>query len=664
MNNCIFINRELSQLHFILRVFDQAKDPKIPLLERLNYLFITSANLDEFFEIRVAGLKEKMVLPMSNTDVDHMATVLNEITTITHGFVHEIYSLFNKELVPALAKEKIYFLDPTNWTKEQRSWAHEYFLNHAMPVISPIALDLSHPFPRLVNKSLNYIVSLEGEDAFGRTSGLAIIHASRSLPRLLKLPKELCDGEGFLFLNNVIQEHIDEFFHGMKATGCYQFRITRNSDVYLNPDEQITDLRSALQSEIASKRYGSSVRLEIDANCPDNIVNHLLAIHNLESQDLYKINGPVNLHRANLLLNYLKRPELRFPPLKHQVPVELTADKDIFHEIGQKDLLLHHPYDSFDPVLDFIYKAAVDPNVIAIKQTLYRTGVDSPMVKALIEAARKGKEVTTIIELRARFDEQENMELANQLQAAGAVVIYGIIGYKVHAKLSLIIRREKGQLVRYAHLGTGNYHANTARMYTDFGLFTSDPDITGDVLLAFHQLTGLGKTAKLKKLFISPFTLHKKIIQLIENETKNAKAGKKSFIKAKINGLTEPLVIQALYRASQAGVKIQLHVRGVCCIDPKIPGLSENIKVISVVGRFLEHSRVYWFCNNGDEKLYCSSADWMHRNFFSRVEICFPILDKEIAKQVKKEAFDIKFHPHAKAYELLGKGNYRLINKR
>lgn len=658
-----YLNRELSHLQFFLRVFDQAKDPNIPLLERLNFLFITSANLDEFFEVRVAGLKEKVALSRSDTGIDNLGTeeVLREISAITHPFVDDIYMLFN-QLLSELRKEGIHFIPPNKWTQKQRKWAKEFFVNHALPVISPIGLDWTHPFPKLVNKSLNYIVSLEGDDAFGRTSGLAIVHAPRTLPRVLQFPCEMTKGEGFVFLNHLIEEYVNELFPGMKATGCYQFRVTRNSDIYLNTDE-VKDLTLALQSELASKRYGSAVRLEIDSECPEHIIEFLLSFHKLNQDDLYKVKGPVNLHRSSMLLNMLLRPDLRFKPIKHRVPPALKSNKDMFDVIRQKDILLHHPYHSFDPVLDFIYQAARDPNVIAIKQTLYRTGVDSPMVKALMQAARKGKEVTIVIELRARFDEQENIALANKLQEAGAVVIYGLVGYKVHAKLSLVIRRENGGLSRYAHLGTGNYHAHTARQYTDFGLFTCQSDITLDVLHAFQQLTGLGDWIRLKKLVAAPFDLHKTVLKCIATETRNAKAGKPAFIKVKLNGLTEPEVIDALYKASKAGVKILLLVRGICCLKPGVPGLSENIVVKSVVGRFLEHSRVYWFCNNGHEKLYCSSADWMERNFFYRVEICFPILDIDIANQVKKQAFDPKLHPNSKVYQLGRQGLYTLCNK-
>lgn len=655
-----FFNRELSQLQFFKRVFEQAQDRSLPLLERLKFLFITSAALDEFFEIRVAGLKEQMAMSRTDTGIDGMATndILKAISDLTHQFVPEIYDLFNNELLPALEKERIHFISPEKWNKAQRAWAKDYFLNHAMPVLSPIGLDLSHPFPQLENKSLNFIVSLEGEDAFGRSSGLAIVHTPRTLSRVLR-----CPGNGkpnhdyFMFLNHVIQEYVNELFPGMQATGCYQFRVTRNSDIYLNSDE-ITDLTIALQSELASKRYGSSVRLEIDSDCPKHIIDFLLSIHHLTEQDIFKATGPVNLHRSSLILDMLDRPDLCFPSFKHNQPPELKTNKDMFASIRERDILLHLPYDSFDPVLDFIYQATRDPNVVAIKQTLYRTGVDSPMVKALIEAAKRGKQVTIVIELRARFDEAENIELANRLQEAGAVVIYGIVGYKVHAKLSLIVRREESKLRRYAYLGTGNYHAHTARQYTDFGLFTYDKDITSDVLRAFLQLTGMGKASRLKHLYASPFTLHKNILNLIEHETQQAKQGNKAFIKAKMNGLTEPEVINALYRASQAGVKITLHVRGICCLKPGVRGLSSNIKVYSVVGRFLEHSRVYWFYNSGDEKIFCSSADWMDRNFFYRVEICFPILDPNLAKRVKKEAFDTKLHPNAKVYQLASDGFY------
>ncbi|MDQ2995333.1 MAG: polyphosphate kinase 1 [Pseudomonadota bacterium] len=655
-----FFNPELSRLMFIKRVFAQACDQSLPLLERLNYLFITSGNLDEFFEVAVAALKDKIALSRTEASIDGMQAdeLLKMIAEITHPFVKDIYDVYNNDLTPAMHLQSIEFLPRKKWTKPQREWIQKFFTEHAMPVISPIALDLSHPFPRLVNKSLNYIVSLEGADAFGRESGLAIIHAPRSLPRILRIPSELCEpGDYFVQLNDLIQAHLDDFFPGMTATGCYQFRITRNSDLYINSDEE-SDLTLALESELASKRYGASVRMEIDANCPDHIIEYLLAIHYLGVNDLYKVDGPVNLHRSSLLLKLLERNDLRFPAFQHQIPERLDKHTDMFSAIREKDILMHLPYDSFDPVLNLIYQAAHDPNVLAIKSTLYRTGVDSPMVKALIEAARVGKEVTIVIELRARFDEAENIALANQLQEAGALVIYGILGYKVHAKLSLIVRREGKDLGRYAHLGTGNYHADTARLYTDFGLFTYNSTITDDVLTTFQQLTGMSKELELDHLIASPFKLHKTVIALIEAETQNAQNGKKARIKAKVNGLTDKDVIVALYNASQAGVKIQLQVRGICCLIPGVKDLSENITVTSIIGRFLEHARVYCFYNDGNEKIYCSSADWMERNFFFRVEICFPILDPALAKTVKKRAFDPHLNPNSKQYQLKSDGEY------
>jgi polyphosphate kinase len=525
-------------------------------------------------------------------------------------------------------------------------------------VVTPISLDPAHPFPRLVNKSLNFIVTLEGKDAFGRQIELAIVPAPRSLPRVVRLPDELTGGEEhYILLSAIIQQHISDLFPGMTATGCYQFRVTRNADLTLAED--VDDLAVALKDELSSRRFGRAVRLEIADNCPHSINHYLLEQFDLDPQHLYQVNGPVNLTR---LITNFDIPELRFKPYQAVIPKALRNSNKIFEVLTKQDVLLHHPFDSFKPVINLLRESAQDPNVLAIKQTLYRSGPDSEIVQVLAEAARNGKEVTAIIELRARFDEESNITVANILQEAGAVVVYGIVGYKTHAKMILIVRREAGKLKRYVHLGTGNYHAGNARMYTDYGLLTTHEEICEDVHKIFQELTGMGKLLKLKKLFHAPFTLHAQLLHLIEQETAHAKAGKKARIIIKVNALTEPKLISALYTASQAGVKIDLIIRSICCLRPQIQGLSENIRVRSIVGRYLEHTRVYYFYNDGQDELYCASADWMGRNLFSRVETCFPIEDKKLKKQIIDYGLLSYLKDNVRAWELDANDQWHAIN--
>lgn len=638
-DNTLYINRELSALAFNRRVLAQAEDLQVPLLERLRFLFICSSNLDEFFEIRVAGLKELLTIGSHKTGIDGLSAeqTLQEISLSAHQLVDDIYRVYNQILLPALSQEAIQFVPESQWNAGLKKWIKRHFSHEIMPILSPVALDLAHPFPRLVNKSLNFIVSLEGKDAFNRTSGLAVVHAPRALPRAIKIPDKLSGrGDNFLLLTSIITAHVEELFPGMTVTGCYQFRLTRNSDLLVNA-EAADDLAHALKSELLSLRYGNVVRLEIDVNCPDPIADFLLKKHGLTQQDLYRCRGPVNLSRYIAVLELIQRDDLRYPCFQPSLPKRLEDRYTLFDTIHKGDILLHHPFQSFNLIVDFIRQATADQKVLAIKQTLYRTRPQSKVVKALIDAARAGKEVTAVIELRARFDEASNIELANQLQEAGALVVYGIVGFKTHAKLTLIVRREGDKLRRYAHLGTGNYHEHTAQQYTDISLLTYDLSITKDVQKVFQFLTGMGKIIRLKKLLYSPFTLHKKLCLLIEEEIKQAKKKKKSRIIIKVNGLTDPDIIKSLYSASQAGVKIDLIVRGVCCLKPKIKGVSDNIRVHSIIGRFLEHSRIYYFHHGGEEKIYCGSADCMERNFYHRVEVCFPIEDPLLKKRIKEE---------------------------
>ncbi|RKG35066.1 polyphosphate kinase 1 [Acinetobacter guerrae] len=654
-----YINRELSILDFHLRVLEQAVDPLHPLLERMNFLLIFSRNLDEFFEIRVAGVMEQMSLGNESRSPDGLTPrqVLDQISKTAHAAIERQYRILNEEILPKLREEDICFLRRGELTPAQAAWIKKYFQEQVAPVLTPISLDPAHPFPRLVNKSLNFIVTLEGKDAFGRQIDLAVVPAPRSLPRVVRLPDELTGGkEHHVMLSAIIHEHISDLFPGMTATGCYQFRVTRNADLALNED--VEDLAKALKGELSSRRFGRAVRLEVTENCPKHIYEYLLDEFDLDDEQLYKVDGPVNLAR---LLSNFKRPHLRYDSHTPVIPKILKKSENIFAAMQKQDILLHHPFESFAPVINLLREAARDPQVLAIKQTLYRSGADSEIVQVLAEAARNGKEVTAIIELRARFDEESNIEVANLLQEAGAVVVYGIVGYKTHAKMIMVVRRENNKLVRYVHLGTGNYHAGNARIYTDYGLLTTDKELCDDVHRIFQELTGMGKMAKLKKLLHAPFTLHAQLVNFIDDEIANAKAGKAAQIIIKVNALTEMQLINKLYEASQAGVKIDLIIRSICCLRPELPGLSENIRVRSIVGRFLEHTRVYYFSNNGDARIYCSSADWMDRNLFNRVEACFPIEDAALKKRIYQQGLLNYLKDNQQAWQLHGDGTWTRV---
>jgi polyphosphate kinase len=624
-----FSNRDLSFLEFNQRVLAQAQDETLPLLERFRFLCISCSNLDEFYEIRVAGLKQLLDLGTLTIGADQVPidAQLDAIHARAVKLVHDQYACLNEVLLPALAAEGIRLLQEDSWTAPQRNWLREYFRHDVEPVLSPLGLDPARPFPRIQNKSLNFVVQLSGKDAFGRDSELAVVQAPRSLPRVVPLPAAL-DG-GYVLLSTIVEAFVDLLFPGMEVRGCFQFRVTRNSDLFVD-DEEVDDLRRALEGELAHRRYGAAVRLETGEDCPPDVTEFLLQQFALEPLDHYPVPGPVNLNRLSALYDLAPRTDLKYPPFTPVAHRRLIASPDLFAAIRQQDLLLHHPFQSFAPVLDFLRQAAADPQVLAIKQTLYRTGAESPIVDALVAASHAGKDVTVIVELRARFDEEANIELSNRLQEAGAHVMYGVVGYKTHAKLCMVVRRESDAMRRYCHLGTGNYHLQTARAYTDYGLFTCQEEIGADVHEIFLQLTSLTRTPTLRRLLQAPFSLHEGLLALIRHERQLADQGRPARIIAKMNALVEPQIIEALYSASCAGVEIDLIVRGVCCLKPGIPGVSENIRVRSVVGRFLEHPRVYCFGNDGDAKLYCSSADWMERNFFRRVEVAFPILDREL----------------------------------
>ena len=658
-----YINRELSHLEFNRRVLDQAADESNPILERLRFLCISSTNLDEFFEIRVAALKQRLELgaPARGPDTLTPQQLMDEIRQRSLLLVGEQYQLLNRAIFPALARERIHFLKRADWSREQRRWLKEYFEQEIVPVLTPITLDPSRPFPRLLNKSLNFIVRLSGKDAFGRLRHRAVVQAPRSLPRIIRIPENLdkAGAQTYVFLSTIIHAHVAELFAGLEVEGCYQFRVTRNSNLYVD-DEEVDDLIVALQGQLAASRYGAAVRLEIGHDCPEDLQNFLLDHFALDATDLFMVDGPVNLNRLATICDVARRPELCYPGFTPGLPAALKTDEDIFSVLRKQNVLLHHPYQSFVPVIDFIADAAIDPKVLAIKQTLYRTGPESPFVDHLVKAARAGKEVTVVVELMARFDEAANISVATRLQEAGAHVVYGLVGYKTHAKMALVVRREQGKLRRYVHLGTGNYHPATARLYTDYGFMSCSRQLGEDVHNVFMQLTSLTAAKGLHRILLAPFSLLQELVRRIEREISHAQNGADALIVAKINALTEPQIIDALYRASAAGVKIELIVRGICSLRPGVPGLSENIQVRSIVGRFLEHSRVYYFRNNGKEEYFCSSADWMDRNFFRRTETCFPVRQRPLKERLKAD-LELFLADNSQAWMLNGDGSYEKL---
>ncbi len=670
------LNRELGALEFNSRVLAQAEDSKTPLLERLRFVCIVSSNMDEFFEIRMSGIKEQLKSNPRNLTPDGLKIkdAYDLVAQKAHELVARKFSLLQDDILPKLDKAGVKFYPNTTWTPAIKQWAREFFQKELVPLLTPIALDPAHPFPKVINKSLNFLVTLEGKDSFGRKPTLAVVQAPRSLPRVVPLPEHLCSGpHGFVLLSSFIQTFVPELFQGMTVTGCHQFRVTRNSDLFVSEDD-ITDLRSALQGELPTRHLGAAVRLEVTAEMPLELQEYLQKVEGLNDADCYRVNGPVNLVRLVQIPDLVDIPKFKFKPHLPKNSIATVPGDDIFEKINRSDILLHHPYQSFDPVLQLLQQAAKDPQVLAIKQTVYRTGEQSQVMDALMEAARNGKEVTVVVELLARFDEQTNIGWAAKLEAVGAHVVYGVVGHKCHAKMLLIVRQEtipasgrrkaKKVLRRYAHLGTGNYHPRTAKIYSDFGLMTANQEICEDMHHVFMQLTGTGGRITLKHLWQSPFTMHSELVAHIRREARNAKQGKKAHIMAKMNALLEPTIIQELYKASQAGVKIDLIIRGVCALQPGVPGLSENIKVRSIIGRFLEHHRIYYFYAQGDEVLYLSSADWMDRNLFRRVEVAFPVLDPKLKARVIKEGFQMLLKDNTTAWHMDSEGHYQQTKRR
>lgn len=659
-----FANRELSLLEFHARVLAQSERLDVPLLERLRFLCISSTNIDEFFEIRVGGLKERLEADINTPGADGLgpSETLRAVSERAHDLIRHQYAVFNEQLVPALKHEGIRILRRGQWTPGQKRWLKHYFDSEVLPLLSPMGLDVAHPFPRILNKSLNFIVQLEGKDAFGRKSGMAIVPVPRSLPEMIRLPIRVGGRRyiSFVFLSSVIHEFMDGLFHGITSKACYQFRVTRNSDLFVD-EEEAEDLRRAIEGELVYRQYGDEVRLEVAENCPDDMVNFLLNQFEMTQTDLYRVNGPVDLSRLDQLIELARRPDLQYRAFTPRLPKPIKKKNSIFTAIRKQDILLHHPFDSFRTIIDFLWAAAHDPKVLAIKQTLYRTGANSVIIEALVAAAKAGKEVTVVIELRARFDEEANVNLSARLQEVGIHVVYGVVGYKTHAKLILVSRRENSNLRNYVHLGTGNYHPQTTRVYTDYGLLSANPALGEDVYRLFLQLTSLGKISKMAHLQHAPFTLHSGVLKRIDQEIRAARQGQPARIIAKVNGLYEESVTRKLYEASQAGVRIDLIVRGICQLRPGIPGVSDNIHVRSIVGRFLEHTRVFYFASaphGGD--MWASSADWMERNMLHRVEAAFPILNRAMKDRILCE-LNYYLSDNCDAWELTADGQYQRL---
>ncbi len=660
----LYINRELSQFEFNKRVFAQALDPSVPLLERLRFLCITCTNLDEFFEIRVAALKQRIEIGTSAMGPEKLSAqqVFDSIRHRMLGMVQQQYQLLNDVLFPELAAAGVRFLQSENWNEDQQEWLRKYFLEQVVPVLTPLTFDPSRPFPRILNKSLNFVIRLRGKDAFGRRRHRGMVQAPRSLPRVIRLPDHLSTPgcHDYVFLSSIIREHVGELFPGLEVGGCHQFRVTRNSNLYVD-DEEVSDLVRALEGQLEASRYGAAVRLEVGHECPEDLQQFLLDHFQLHEHDMYLVKGPVNLNRLAMVCEIEDHPDLLYPPFVQGQPAELLGKEDIFSLLSKKNVLLHHPYHSFSPTIDFISSAAADENVLAIKITLYRTGPDSPIVDHLVNAARSGKEVTVIIELMARFDEAANIALANRLQEAGAHVVYGLVGFKTHAKMTLVVRRESEQLIRYVHLGTGNYHHATTRVYTDYAYMSSSRRLGEDVHKVFMQLTSLTEARDLSRMLASPFSMYDALIDKIGREADIARNGGDGRIIVKVNSLGESGIIDALYDASDAGVQIDLIVRGICSLRPGVPGLSENIRVRSIVGRFLEHSRVYFFRNDGAGEFYCSSADWMRRNLLRRNESCFEIRQKRMKEQIMHD-LELFLADNCQAWILHGDGSYERLS--
>jgi len=657
-----FVNRELSWLEFNRRVLEEAQDPTQPLIERVKFVTIFSSNLDEFFEVRVAGIKQQIESETSDVGPDGISPTetFNNIQRVVRELLATQYALWNEELLPELAKQKIYVREVSQLTAKRAAWAHRYFQQEVFPMLTPLAVDASHPFPQLLNKTHNLLVRVKA--GRGGEPLHAIVQVPRAVSRLILMPrgKQADEPWEYIYLASLIKHHIGELFPGLIIEGAHAFRVTRNSELYID-EEEAENLLRTIEHELRRSSRGDAVRLEVETDIPKDFLDLLLEFFDLTEADTYKVNGPLTMTHVTPLIANDAFANLKDRPFQPGRDPALPPHADMFEVLRRQDVLLHHPYDSFDPIVDLIEEAAQDPQVLAIKITLYRTSGDSAIVEALIDAANAGKQVTAIVELRARFDEASNIQWARRLEQAGAHVIYGVVGLKTHCKALLIVRRDTDKLRRYVHLGTGNYHPRTARIYTDFSLLTTNAQLTEEVATVFNTLTGLAGYPGLKKLMVAPFDLKKRLIGLIERERNHARAGKPGRIIAKLNSLVDQEIIERLYEASCADVTVDLIVRGICCLRPKIPGLSENIRVFSIVGRFLEHSRIYHFANDGQPEVFLSSADWMPRNFLRRVEVAFPIENPALRNQLINEVLPRFLHDRVKAREMQPDGSYRLL---
>ena len=660
------INRELSMLAFNERVLAQCELPWVPTLERLRYLTIVSSNLDEFFEVRIAEQKERLkaLTAQRSSEARSLRQSLLDVADRVRLLVARQYRLLDQQILPTLRDAGIDLVGGRELTPAQRRWVKATFAREIAPVLTPIGLDPAHPFPAVANKGLHFIVELRTRRGAGKTS-VAIVKVPRTLPRLFEIGGASDRGgkpgrRSFILLSTLIETELASLFPGRDVVSDSQFRVTRDSDLWVD-EQEMTNLRHALAGELRRRPYGRAVRLEINADCSPSISALLTQHFRLEAHEVYPVDGPVNLVRLQALAEAVENPELRFPPFTPGPPQPELPDERVFAELRQRDVLLHHPYQSFAPVVQFIRCAVEDPNVIAIRQTIYRTGSKSVLMDLLLEAVRRGKEVTVVLELKARFDEETNINWADKLEQAGAHVVYGLVGLKTHAKMALVLRREGNTIRHYAHIGTGNYNPNTARFYTDFGLLTAHREMVGDVAAIFHHLTSLSQPPRLKHLWWAPHTMKNNLLAAIAAEARAAKAGKPARIMARVNALTDEAVMTALCAASEAGVAIDLIVRGACCLRPNVEGQTTRLRVRSIIGRFLEHSRVYYFANGGDPKVYISSADWMSRNLDRRVEVAAPVLDPALKARVIDEGLAIGLSDNCQAWQLEQSGAYRLL---
>ena len=656
------LNRERAILEFNRRVLAQAQREDVPLLERLRYVTIVSSNLDEFFEVRVADIIESTRQPASGITRGDLASVAQA----AHEIIDEQYTLFNDIVMPALQQQGIVVLNHAERDVRQRQWVADFFESQVRPLLVPVSLDPSHPFPMVANKSLNFIAQLGGRDVFGRQNQIAIVKVPRVLPRVIRLPDALCGGrQGFVLLTSVIRAHLGELFPGREVESFSQFRVTRDSDLEVDADD-VTNLRQALRTGLSTRHFGQAIRLEVVSTCPPQLSSFLLQQFGLPEVALYRVNGPVNLVRLNQLIDQADGAALRFEPFEPAWPAQsLPREQSTFERLRQGDVLLHHPFESFEPVVQFLREAVLDPEVLAIKQTIYRTGAQSVLMDLLIEAVRRGKEVLAVVELKARFDEEANINWAERLEAVGAQVVYGVVGLKTHAKLLLVTRREGQRLSRYLHLSTGNYNPRTATLYTDLGYLTADAGLTADADAVFLQLASQTKARAPRHLLTAPFALHRRLVRHIRQVEDAARAGRAGRIVAKVNALTDPGLIAALVAASQAGAQIDLIVRGACMLPPGVRGHTDHIRVRSVVGRFLEHSRIMYFswgASRDDEVLYLSSADWMSRNMFRRVEIAWPVRELALRQRVIDEGLVPYLHDGPDAWLLDAQGRYKRVS--